>query len=458
VPASPQKKEEMECRSQIVAVLISLKHSYKAICAMLGLTLTQVRHVIQTPKEKEGEVRLSRTQTLLASIRYLAQARFAKPEQQQDDTISAVCQALNSWEPIVRLRAFAGGIQAGFMYLTEPNANLPEPLRLLIGAVLKDVREINPLFSGLERSNEVWDAFLSQVVEGRINLPETANGIQQTLVKLAEQMAAEENGGKDLRRLVRLPADPDKARQTMNGVLASLIPKEETVLRQRFGIDQPARTLQQVGDGLSLGRERIRQIEAKALRKLRHPNLARQIRDLDPTVGGVESESDSRGHEIARLQQALLDHDLLIRFLEEIRIARNILSGALGSSQGSVDDRTNMQALATAQFLDVVQTALESVINVEPIRHDISRLRTLTEELELSVRSSNCLCNSGIRFVGQLVQKTEADLLKSKNSGRKTLKEIKEILVDFNLTLGMNPDDHSGVRAFNAWLAKEDIE
>ena len=59
------------------------------------------------------------------------------------------------------------------------------------------------------------------------------------------------------------------------------------------------------------------------------------------------------------------------------------------------------------------------------------------EELELSVRSANCLQNANIKLIGQLVQKTEAEMLKTKNFGRKSLKEIKEILASMGLSLGM---------------------
>lgn len=59
------------------------------------------------------------------------------------------------------------------------------------------------------------------------------------------------------------------------------------------------------------------------------------------------------------------------------------------------------------------------------------------EELELSVRSYNCLKNANIRTIRELVQKTEAEMLKTKNFGRKSLKEIKEILAEMGLSLGM---------------------
>ena len=62
------------------------------------------------------------------------------------------------------------------------------------------------------------------------------------------------------------------------------------------------------------------------------------------------------------------------------------------------------------------------------------------EDLELSVRSANCLKNAGINSIGELVQKTEAEMLKTKNFGRKSLSEIKDILTEYGLTFGMKLD------------------
>ena len=59
------------------------------------------------------------------------------------------------------------------------------------------------------------------------------------------------------------------------------------------------------------------------------------------------------------------------------------------------------------------------------------------DELELSVRSANCLQQANIKTIGDLVQRTEAEMLKTKNFGRKSLKEIKEILAEMGLSLGM---------------------
>src|SRR5512138_482957 len=69
------------------------------------------------------------------------------------------------------------------------------------------------------------------------------------------------------------------------------------------------------------------------------------------------------------------------------------------------------------------------------------KLSKSVDEMELSVRSYNCLKNANIRTIGELVQKTEAEMLKTKNFGRKSLNEIKEILATMGLSLGMKLDD-----------------
>jgi len=62
------------------------------------------------------------------------------------------------------------------------------------------------------------------------------------------------------------------------------------------------------------------------------------------------------------------------------------------------------------------------------------------DELELSVRSANCLKHADIKYIGELVQKTEQEILGTKNFGRKSLNEIKEILSEMSLSLGMKLD------------------
>ena len=72
---------------------------------------------------------------------------------------------------------------------------------------------------------------------------------------------------------------------------------------------------------------------------------------------------------------------------------------------------------------------------------DLWKLHKPISELELSVRSANCLEAANIKTIGDLVQKTEAQMLKYKNFGKKSLTEITQILASMNLHLGMNLDD-----------------
>ena len=107
---------------------------------------------------------------------------------------------------------------------------------------------------------------------------------------------------------------------------------------------------------------------------------------------------------------------------------------------------------AVAFAAKIMKDQLSIFINFEeteePVEETVSEeaakmnenLDKSVDELELSVRSANCLQNANIRYIGELVQKTEAEMLKTKNFGRKSLKEIKEILAEMGLSLGMKLD------------------
>ena len=86
-------------------------------------------------------------------------------------------------------------------------------------------------------------------------------------------------------------------------------------------------------------------------------------------------------------------------------------------------------------------------IEEELVDEEIERLQEnlnrSVDELELSVRSYNCLKNAGIRTIGELVQRTENEMLKTKNFGRKSLNEIKELLNEMGLSLGMRIDERT---------------
>jgi DNA-directed RNA polymerase subunit alpha len=105
---------------------------------------------------------------------------------------------------------------------------------------------------------------------------------------------------------------------------------------------------------------------------------------------------------------------------------------------------------AVAYAAKIIQTQLKLFVNFEeeeepePVEGvgatkppiNVNLYKSI-DELELSVRSSNCLRNANIRAIWELVQRTEPEMLKTKNFGRKSLNEIKEILAEMGLTLGM---------------------
>lgn len=109
-------------------------------------------------------------------------------------------------------------------------------------------------------------------------------------------------------------------------------------------------------------------------------------------------------------------------------------------------------AHASKIFKDQVQvfsTFREEFEEVEPkVDEETEKINEYlsmnVDDLELSVRSSNCLKNANIRTVAELVQKTETDLLKTRNFGKKSLNEIKTILAEMNLSLGMKLEDFPG--------------
>jgi len=98
----------------------------------------------------------------------------------------------------------------------------------------------------------------------------------------------------------------------------------------------------------------------------------------------------------------------------------------------------------------------ETVVEADKINENLYRT---VDELELSVRSANCLKNAGIKLIGELVSKTEIEMLKTQNFGRKSLNEIKDILSDMGLTFGMKLDgfpDPEMVRRLRGDLKEEE--
>ena len=85
----------------------------------------------------------------------------------------------------------------------------------------------------------------------------------------------------------------------------------------------------------------------------------------------------------------------------------------------------------------------------------LSSMAKCVEELELSVRSYNCLKNANIQTIAELVMKTDGEMLKTRNFGRKSLNEIKEILEEMGLHLGMKVEEEDLKQIIQAQKKKE---
>jgi DNA-directed RNA polymerase subunit alpha len=137
--------------------------------------------------------------------------------------------------------------------------------------------------------------------------------------------------------------------------------------------------------------------------------------------------------EAARLGQ-ITDYDKLT--LEVWTNGSVTPKDALGLAAKLVKDHMNI----FINFEEEMESSAPSEERKPEIRNEY--LNRSVEELELSVRSYNCLKNANIQTIGELVQKTESEMLKTKNFGRKSLNEIKEILASMGLSLGMKIDEH----------------
>lgn len=238
--------------------------------------------------------------------------------------------------------------------------------------------------------------------------------------------------------------------------LGSLDPKDELVVRLRFGIhNQPhgAMTLREVGDKfLMVAPERVRQRETRAIEQLRHPQNSEPLRvhsqhsftgtlkehlDLLACVYGEQDgfdmlgsilqsfHRDEKGGAEAMLHAIAVTIPELAEPVPLRKTARLLLWYARGLHREIVGLRSelrNRDRLAGAERL------------TPEMRVHLSRS---VEELELSVRSSTCLRRAEILYVGDLVQRTDQEMMKIKSFGRKSLKEIKEVLACRGLSLGM---------------------
>jgi DNA-directed RNA polymerase subunit alpha len=127
------------------------------------------------------------------------------------------------------------------------------------------------------------------------------------------------------------------------------------------------------------------------------------------------------------------DYDKL--YLEVVTNGSILPEEAVGFAAKILQDQLSAFIKFTVQASEVREFKEEE----DKLPFDKNLLKKV-DDLEFSVRSANCLKNDNITYIGDLVQRTESDMLRTPNFGRKSLNEIKEVLENMNLTLGMQID------------------
>jgi len=180
-------------------------------------------------------------------------------------------------------------------------------------------------------------------------------------------------------------------------------------------------------------------------------------RDHVPRTGGVILVSNHLNNVDPPILSASLPRRIAFMAKEELYYARNASGflartfGAFPVRRGELDRRALKEALKVLRqglilglFPEGTRSPHGQMQEAQADQHRAvvtnENLDKSVEELELSVRSYNCLKNANIRTIRELVQKTEAEMLRTKNFGRKSLNEIKEILHGMGLSLGMRLD------------------
>ena len=370
------RKPYIQKRLAMVKILYEFGLSIDFIAETLFLTIPTVRNDLRLIRE-EGEAikRLTdknKNKIYQAVVKQYASFALKVEVTELEANEQAVYQCLQKWLNVDELIMHCNGMSLMMAQLICPNCPPDlEPYKSLLDKIFGFNQSCG---CSVPTGINFWNNFIQLIVSEKIPIPTSKNDLLYQLVRMFDST---------YRRDI-IPPWQDNTRQIIDEQLATLPPREEDVVRRRFGLNRKRMSLGEVGRDYDVSRERIRQVEARALYKLRHPSRSKF---LLPLVSSIE--------EIVK--ECLLLH-------------RN-QTGVL------------IRKASPAEQLITLEMLMRS-----------------TDELEVSVRTSNCLHNGNIRFIGDLIQVSEADLLRIKNFGHKSLNELKEILGEFGLSLGLPLD------------------
>lgn len=217
--------------------------------------------------------------------------------------------------------------------------------------------------------------------------------------------------------------------KVLEKMLKELNPRQEESLRLRFGIGMEQHTLKEAGEKMGMLGSGVGQHEKNALRRLALPKRAQKFLHLVINAE-LEKSVEVEKVEVIKLREKLEElkeeRDKLAEFSEKLcRQIANVRNKLYWKQS----------FITSANKLIEMKNAFESALTESPKQSILSK--NIFDELELSVRTSNCIKNCGIKTFGDLVQITEAEMLKINNFGHGNLKELKEELGKLDLYFGM---------------------
>ena len=136
-----------------------------------------------------------------------------------------------------------------------------------------------------------------------------------------------------------------------------------------------------------------------------------------------------------------VDHTRVGQVTDYDKLTLNVETDGTVTPEDSVALAARILTDQLQLFINFDEPTREPGVEVVEEQAFNANLQRKVDELELSVRSANCLKNDNIVYIGDLVQKSEGDMLRTPNFGRKSLNEIREVLGQMNLQLGMHIED-----------------
>lgn len=377
---SQEKVAELEARRRLVRQLWQFGLSLAEIAQVLQKTVTMIKNDCRILGLAAKDRTMKSDQKLAALLQGYAEVVVG------DGTRDDVLQQLLERHPWIReLTAFVDGVVMNRLVMSNAGTQLPTGYARLLKTVFGEEVYNEEINSPESNRREAITDLLRQVLGGL-----TLTSMHEARLHLVQIVAEQFDFGD-----VLLGFNPEATITVVDEVLETLSESDRELLRLRFGLGCDTRSVADIAEMRALRPDRIRGDISNALRVLRRPKHVRHLyQHLDIVRSAMRDRDD--------LMTRVVEQETEIRRLHE-----------------------------RARELGVRLTL------PHPKQEDLDRH---VDEFEFSVRTTNCLQHAKIRYIGQLVQRTEAQMLKIPLFGRKSLKEVKETLAEMGLSLGMKID------------------